>query len=473
MLAAAAAAIGVLLSYAATGVPVQIIASGRESIDLQVKPDPAVLLFTAGIALLSGVLFGIAPAWRASRLPAASELRETGGAGDTPARRIFGRGLVASQVAFSVVLLSAAGLFVRHLVDLGRLDLGFRRDHVLLLSLDPSSSGYSGAELLRDYRQLLERLEAIPGVRSASMSAVLPMSGMGSVRLANVEGYQAQPGERRQLSQNWVAPKYFETLGVPLLVGRDFNFEDQGRPPVVIVNRTFVRYFFGEGNPIGKHITFDGALRPYEIIGVVGDAKSGDVREPSLRFVYLNLFQPGTPVHRFALRTAVDPASVVSEVRRTVRESLPTVPVMDVLTLQEQVDASIVPERISAMLSGLFGALGSTLAALGLYGLLAYTVARRIGEIGLRMALGATPAGVTRMVMGEALGTVCAGLIAGAPLANWGRRFAAGLIEGLPETGALPIIASAIAMLGLALLAAYVPARRAARVDPVVALRTE
>jgi predicted permease len=471
LLSAAGGVLGILLAYLGTGTLARIIASGRERIELQARPDLVVLLFTAGVALLTGVLFGLAPAWRASGCAPASSLRDTGRAGETRLRRLFGKSLVVAQVALSVVLLSAASLFVRHLSHLEHLDLGFRRDHVLLVSLDPSSSGYDGERLSRVYQELLGRLEAIPGVRSATICAILPASGVGAMRTATVEGYQAKPGERRFLSENWVAPKYFETLGIPLLMGRDFSFQDQGRPRVTIVNQTLARYFFGNGNPIGRHITFDGDSQPFEIVGVVGNMKSTDTREPALRFVYFNMFQVGRNFSQFALRTSVDPAAAAGDVRRVVRKSLKTVPVTKIVTMNEQVDASIVPERLMAMLSGLFGALGSVLAAIGIYGLLSYTVARRTNEIGIRMALGATESAMSRMVLAEALGMVLAGLAIGAPMALWGKSFAASLIQGLPIMSDFPIAFGVAAMIAVALIAAYVPARRAARVEPVEALR--
>jgi predicted permease len=473
LLAAAGGLLGILLAYWGTDALVRIIASGRERIELQATPDLVVLLFTAGLALLTGVLFGLAPAWRASGCAPASSLRDAGRAGETRLRRLFGKTLVVTQVALSVALLSGASLFVRHLSNLEHLDLGFRRDNVLLVDLNPASSGYDRERLSRAYQDLLGRLEAIPGVRSATICAIVPTSGVGAMRTATVEGYQARPGERRFLSEDWVAPKYFETLGMPLLMGRDFNFQDQGRPRVAIVNQTLVRYFFGNGNPIGRHITFDGDSQPFEIVGVVGNMQSTDTREPALRFVYFNMFQVGSNFSHFALRTAVDPSAVAGEVRRVVRASLKTVPVADVTTMAGQVDASIVPERLMALLSGLFGALGALLAAIGLYGLLSYTVARRTNEIGIRMALGATQSAMSRMVLADALGMVCAGLAIGAPLALWGKSIASNLIQGLPVEIGVPIAFGAAAMIAVALVAAYVPARRAAALDPATTLRLE
>jgi predicted permease len=335
------------------------------------------------------------------------------------------------------------------------------------------------------YQELLLQLETSPAVSSATLSGMTPISGAAGSRFASVEGFQERPEARRRLSLNWVGPRYFETLGTPLMAGRDFRFEDEGQPRVAIVNRAMVRYYFRDRNPIGRHVTFEGQDQPYEIVGVVADAKYSNLHEAAPRTMYLNAFQDGRgSVHQLVVRTNVAPTAAVGEVRRTVRDVLKTVAVAKVTTLTEQIDASIVPERLVALLSGFFGGLGALLAAVGLYGLLAYTVARRTNEIGIRMALGATRRDVTVMVLRSALGLVCAGLLIGAPIAVSGKRLAAGVVENVAAAAAenhvapsldiaWPIAFAATAMLAMALLAAYVPVRRATRVEPVEALRHE
>ena len=476
LLSALGSLLGVYVAYFGAGVLAKIIVAERRPgppLELHVRADVNVLLFTAAITLLTMLMSGLVPALRAMRTAPASSLRQAGGTSETRPRRLFGRSLVVAQVALSVVLLSAAGLFVRHLLNLRHLDLGFHPDHVLLVTLDPEGSGYDDEHLSLAYQQLLERLEAIPGVRSATICAPSPISGAGANRGVSVEGYQAKPGEIRNVMESWVAPKYFATLGTPLLRGRDFDFQDKGGPRVAIINQTMARYYFGNDDPIGKHVSFDGDGQPYEIVGVAGDAKYMEMREAMYRTIYLNTFQAPPVDSRFALRTSIDPEAVVPEVRSVVSELLKTVSVKTVTTLNDQVNASIVPERLMATLSLWFGVLGALLAAIGLYGLLAYTVARRINEIGIRMALGASRSDATWMVLGDALGMVFVGLAVGAPIAFWSERFAASLVPELQIGSAAPIASGVVAIIAIALLAAYIPACRAAKVDPMVALRYE
>jgi len=485
LLAGAGCLLGIVLAYFGADALMRVVTSGRmpgmsSHIEIQPQIDLRVLLFTVGVSLATGVLFGLAPALSAWHPAAAASLRATGAAPDTPSRQFIGKGLVIAQVALSIVLLAAAGLFVRHMLTLRNVGLGFQRESVLLVSLDPAGSGYQENQLAPIYRHLLERLAAIPGVRSATLSAVTPVSGAGASRFIEVPGFSEKAGDRRRVRLNWTAPKYFETLGTPLLAGRDFTFEDQGRSPVAIVSQSMARYYFGDRSPIGQLFTFErqdnrGAARdqPYQIVGVVGDTKYLNLQEPIGRMVYLNAFQEPGVRQQFSLRTNVRPEAVAGDVRRMVREVLPTVTVARVTTMTDQVDASMVPERLIAMLSGFFGALGALLAAIGLYGLLAYTVARRTSEIGIRMALGATPRDVLAMVHKSALAMAGAGAAVGVPLAFAAERIAVTFVDNLSAGPTMPIALAAAAAIVVALVAAFIPARRASRVNPIEALRQE
>lgn len=488
LLSAMGGLIGVALASVGAETLVRIILSGREflrlqqRIEIQVQPDLQVLLFTATVAVLTAVLFGAAPAWHALTSAPASSLRAHGAAGETRSRRLFGKGLVVAQVALSVVLLSAAGLFVHHLSNLRNQDFGFERTSLLLVTLDPSKSGYPREQLFSLYQNLLGRLEGISGVRSVTLSGVTPISGAGASRFIKVEGFEEAAEARRYVPLNWVGPRYFETFGTPLLAGREFAFADRSGPSVAIVNQAMTRYYFGDRNPIGGRFQLVGPSNSgitgappdqvYEIVGVVGDAKYLDLREVPPRTIYLNAFQePRMLASRFALRTTGRPGAVTGDVRRIVREELKTVPVADMTTMDDLVDASVVAERVIATLSSFFGVLGASLAALGLYGLLAYTVTRRTNEIGIRIALGAAESDIARMVLRGALGLVCAGLVIGVPVALLSRRAASRVVTDLPADSVWPLVLATAAMLAIALVAAYVPARRAARVEPVEALR--
>jgi predicted permease len=485
LLSGAGAAAGVAVAYYGIGVLVRIMASSRafEHIEVEVHPDLSIVLFTAAIALLTGLLFGLAPAWYAFRTQPAMALRQAGRGGDTWFWRWFGKGLVAAQVALSIFLVTAAAVFLDHLTRLRNFDLGFRSDHVLLVTLDPSHSGYQPEQLAAPYQELLARIATIPQVRSASISGCTPLQGCGSGgRYLIAEGHVDRPEDRQMTALTFVSPRYFKTMGIPLNAGRDFSFRDVARSRVAIVNQAMARHYFPGVNPIGKHVAIDrdpkdggwfGSDQPYEIIGMVGNAKIFELRDAPYPVIYFNMFQESQLLHQFELRTTVDPESVAGTVRRMVRDVLKTVPVTSVTTLADQVDSNIVPERLIATLSEFFGCLGAVLAGIGLYGLLGYTVARRINEIGIRMALGATASDVSRLVLRDALGMVCAGLVAGAAMALWSRPLAASLVGDLKLDNAVPLAIGSGAMVAVALLASYVPAWRAAHVDPMVALRHE
>lgn len=462
--------LGCLFAYFGAETLVRIVGSGRlhERIAIEVKPDLSLLLFTAGIAVLTGLLFGLAPAWHAFRMAPGARLKQSGRGGENKGWRIFAKGLVAAQVGLSIVLATGAFVFLNHVSSLRNQDLGFRSDHVLLVQLDPERSGYKREQLVAPYQEMVARMEAISGVRSVSITGCTPIQGCGASRFVTVEGFVERPEDRRFTALSWVAPRYFETLGIPLLAGRDFSFADAGRPRVAMINEAMARYYFPDVNPIGRHVGIDrDSGAPYEIVGVVGDAKATELREVPPRTMYINMFQESRLFHQFVLRTSGDPASLVADVRGVVRP----MNIARVTTLSDQVDAAMVPERLIATLSGSFGALGGVLAGIGLYGLLAYTVTRRINEIGVRMTLGATAGSITRMVLGEAVGMVIAGFVIGIPLLVWGRMFVTQLVDGLHLPGIGPIVLGAGTIIAIAVLASSIPARRAARVDPMVALR--
>jgi len=306
-----------------------------------------------------------------------------------------------------------------------------------------------------------------------------PISGSGAASFANVEGHPERPEDRRYVSLNWVAPNYFETLGTPILAGRDFTLQDRGGPHVAIVNQAFARYYFADGNPIGKHFWLDkdwkgfGPDKPYEIVGVVGDAKYTDISEATPRTIYFHAFQDGGAPSHVAIWTRVDPSSLAPEIRRVVRDSAKSIQVADVTTLADQVDASIVPERLIATLAGSFGGLGALLAVIGLYGLLAYTVARRVNEIGIRMALGAQASDVRWMVMMAGLRCLLMGLIIGASVSFALGRILQNRIWGINAANPTTLIAVTIILTVVGLIACYIPARRATKIDHMVALRYE
>ncbi len=468
---------GAAVAYFGASSLLGILASARlhERVYLRVRPDLNVFLFTAAVAAAAALLFGAAPALAAFRAAPSPALRQSGAVGQTRLARLFGGSLVAAQVSLSILLLSSAALFISNLASLETTYLGFQRDHILLFTPDSSSpAAPTGPRLVQTDRDLLARFSRIPGVLSASLSGPTPLQGAGASAFASVDGFIERPEDRRWISIAYTAPGYFDTLGTPLLSGRDFTFADSSGPLAAIVNQAFAHYYFPNRNPIGarvtlNHVTLNPAPLTCQIVGVSADAHYYDIREPVTRTIYLPAFFLGdVRAETFLLRTSINPASVASSVRAIAGRQ-----VESITTLTQQIDASIVPERLIATLSGFFAALGAVLAGTGLFALLAYSVARRTSEIGIRIALGANPSQAASLVLRQSLLTVLAGLALGLPLALWTRSLAVSILPGLPSPGLAPVFLASLAIATVAFAASYIPARRAARINPADALRHE
>jgi predicted permease len=316
------------------------------------------------------------------------------------------------------------------------------------------------------------RLRAVPGVESVAASGMTPMSGAAGSAFLRTDGFDEPAQDRRRVFLNTVSPNYFATYGTPLLEGRDFRDDDLAQPHRVIVNQALARHYFRGRDPVGRQISLENQREPFEIIGVVADAKYQDPRlpPPPIAYLFATMSRGSTDL---SVRTRVAPTAIAPDIRRILNDAFGADSVRRVSTLADQVDASIVPERLLAILAGFFGAVGALLAAIGLFGLLAYTVARRTREIGIRVALGATRGRVIRMVAASAGWLVGLGLFIGAPAAFWSTRLAARIVENLPSGGPMPLAAAAAALIVVAAIAVYAPARRATRVEPAIALRAE
>ena len=477
LLAAAGSVAGFIAAPVVARLLMRIMAAGARA--LAAVPPPAipldshVLLFAIAVTGGSTILFGFIPALVSYVAAPVRALTQSGGGTPSAVQRRAGGALVAAQVALSLTLVTLSWLYRAHLVDLRDRSLGFDRNGVLLVSLDTSAAVSAPDQLRERYNDLLRHFERLPGVRSATVSAMTPISGAAGSRFITVPGFDEPRASRRRVFLNNVGANYFATYRTPIVAGNDFPAADQHGARPTIVNEALARHYFPAGDAVGREISVEGFGAPFRVIGIVADAKYQDVRTaapPTLYFAYQA--RPGTPVE-FALRTSVAPNSISAAVQRTVDEIMKGARIRKLTTLSDQVNAAIVPERLLALLSGFFGVLGALLAATGLYGLIAYTVVRRTREIGIRMALGATRADVNRMVLADALRLVGIGLLAGLPAAFWSQRFAAAMLENMPAGGWWPMLFAAAAMIAVTLLAAAIPARRATRVEPVVALRAE
>jgi predicted permease len=448
-----------------------LLGSVGEPMALEVPLSGRTLAFTGLVSLGTGLLFGLAPAWRASGSRAES-LAHRGGHRSRPAS-MPSRLLVVSQVVLSMVLLVGAGLFVRSFQNLMMLDAGFDRTNVLAVALDPPLVQVQGARVANLYRQTLERVAALPGVRSATFERNRPLSGGGSLSGIRPPGFVGDDDLITWFEE--VGPRYAETLGLRLLDGRDLRASD-GRhaPAVILINESAARLFFPGQSPIGRRMGRGPAYDHYEVVGVVADVRHQNLREAPRVTVYLPALQDENPRSTSILvRTTGDPVALAASVRRIVGQIEPTVPIMSVTTLEAVAARGLIAERLTATLASVFGLLALVLAAVGLSGVLLFGITRRTREIGVRMALGATIREIAAMVLRESALVVGAGILLGLPCAILAGRMATTLLFGLSPADPV-VIGLAVTTLALAgLLATILPARRAAAVNPLVALRAE
>ncbi len=494
---------GLAFAYWSVKVLLGLMPNGTFPIDLNLSPDLRLLSFSFGVSLLTGLICGILPALKATRLDVISSLKnDLSASGSTLSR--FGlarldlrKALVVTQVALSLLLLVGAGLFVRSLVNLRELDPGFLRENVLLVRTSAGSIGYKGQRLRTFEDRLLDAASRLPGVRVASLANVTPLEGSRWNGDISVQGYQRKPDEKPYVDMNAVSARYFETLGIPILMGRDFRDDDNpvftpdppdrpmrgqdipdppGPAKVAIINQAMARKFFANENPLGKRFTTADKFKmegSWEIVGVVKDTHYFGLREAVESMVYFPNWRQGAGDRMLCLRSAADPKQLIEGVRRQVRNLDSAVPILNTFTMNDQVNNNISQERLVATLCSFFGGLALLLAAVGLYGLMAHTATRRTREIGIRMALGAQRANVLWMILRDGIVLVALGAVVGIPVAFGVTRFVSSFLYGLTarDPATMGIATGLLAL--VTIIASLLPARRASKVDPMVALRYE
>jgi putative ABC transport system permease protein len=473
-------ALGLVVAYWSAQLLVRLASAGPTPIPLNVRPDGRLLAFTAALAVLTGLVFGIVPALRATRVSLNATLKDSAATVSSSGSRLsLGKALVVGQVALSVLLLVGAGLFARTLGNLSAADLGYSRDHLLIVRVEPVSAGYAGGARAAVYRQLLESFRSIPGTKAVTLSENGLFSGTESADRVTVEGYHSDKDEDNSARFDQVGPDYFGSIGIPMILGRGITARDsEAAPRVCVVNEAFATFYFGKENPIGRHVRdeFPDTQATFVIVGVARNARDHAVKGDVPRRFYVPFFQslgeiPGSAYYE--IRTSADPETQLPLVRRKVRDVNEALPITSATALSALVDRSITRERMIARVSTFFGALALLLASVGLYGVLSYATARRTREIGIRMALGA-PGGLIRTgVLRETMTLVALGLAIGVPAALASSRLVRTALFGLEPTDPGTIAGAVIVVVAVALAAAYFPARRASRVDPLTALRCE
>ncbi len=481
LLASLGGALGVLVAIWGMRFLTLLLANGRTSYTLHAELNWHVLGVAAALSLLTGILFGLAPAMHATRVDLMPALKEAR-AGQPTARHSSWRismshVLVVGQIAISLLMLVAAGLFVRTLSNLQSIELGFNRENVLLFQLDARKAGHRDPEIGAFYADLRKRFSAIPGVRSASLERDSLIQGEHGLPIG-LSGSPPNPANRFLT----VGPAFFTTMQIPILAGRDFEESDRpGSPAVAVINEVFAKANFGDRNPLGQHLTLreagegDRLARDMEIVGVSRNARYGGLTRAIPPVVYMPYDQgyPQPDQMVYALRTSGDPLRYVNSVREIARQADARVPVSEVRTQAADIDQTINQEIAFAELCSGFAILALVIAGVGLYGTVSYNVARRTGEIGIRMALGAQRGGVVRLVLREVLVLVAGGLAIGMAAALGTSKFVASFLYGMKANDPLTLTLALMTLLGTALVAGYAPARKASRIDPMIALRQE
>jgi putative ABC transport system permease protein len=479
VLSAAGAALGSTLAVWGSKLLVELMSSSGQPVGLDLSADPTVLSFTIAVAIATGLLFGLVPALRAGRTDPQTALKAQGrGLAEGHSRFRAGKALVAAQVALTLVLVTGAGLLLGSWWKLASLDPGFRRDGVLLLRADMRELHVHEEQRVASFSRILERLRATPGVRSASVSLLTPVGSMNWNDLLRADGFTPKSENDALSWSNAVSDGFFTTMGIPLLSGRDFDSRDGATSvKVAVVSEAMARRFFGAPSAVGKRFELQQGASwsgPIEIVGVVANTKYRTLRDTAEPIVYYpQSQQEATSESRvFQIRTDGPPRDIVRSVRSSIAEVSPKLS-YDVTTLDRQLSQSLALSRVVGLLSAVFGSLALMLAAIGLYGVMAYSVARRRNEIGVRIALGAESWRVIRMVLSEMGGIVGVGLVAGVALSIGVTRLVRAFLYGLRPTDPVVLTGAALTLLTVGVIAALLPARRAARMDPVAALREE
>jgi predicted permease len=465
---------GLFIAYWSTGLFSAFVPAVDLPVKFSVEVDSAALAFTLLISIATGIMFGLAPALQASKPDLIAALKE-----DT-AKSSGGRGrarlrgaLVVAQVALSLLLLISAGLFLKSLGRAQTVDPGFDPKGVLLASMDLFANGYTTEGGKAFQRQLIERVSALPGVESVSFARRVPL-GLGGTSSSTfaIEGYEPRPGEEINVAYNNVSPGYFRTMRIPMLSGRDFAAEDNDQSQkVVVINETMAKRYWRGEDPVGR--VMRRGKDSFVVAGVARDIKYNTLGEEPQPYLYFPLLQDYRPDVTLQVRTIAGPVALVDGVRQTVGAMDERLPLFDVKTLGEHISMSTIPQRIAAMMLGLFGALALALASVGLYGVMAHAVNQRTQEIGIRMALGASYGNVLALVLGQGMKLALVGVGVGLAAAFALTRLLASILIGVSATDFLTFAATSLLLVGVALAACFIPARRAARLDPMIALRRE